>query len=48
VVRDSRGRLLAEGSGRSLRIPAAEGPGLLFFQSRTGTETLQGRLIDIR
>jgi Carbohydrate esterase, sialic acid-specific acetylesterase len=45
-VRDSRGRLLAEGSGRTLRLPGTKGHGLLFFQAQIGEMQTFGSWVD--
>jgi hypothetical protein len=47
-VRDSQGRILAEGKGISLRLPSAAGRGLSFFRSAAGTALSSGTLPDIR
>jgi len=47
VILDARGRRLAEGSGRTLRLPASARPGLLFFQARAGTAITRGTLAGI-
>ncbi len=47
VIRDSRGRLLAEGSGLSLRLPDGSKRGLLFFQAKAGSAISRGTLFDM-
>lgn len=43
-VQDLRGRVIAEGEGRSLALPAGARPGLLFFRAIAGTAISKGTL----
>ncbi len=44
LIQDLRGRILAEGSGRTLRLPAATRPGLLCFRAHAGTAIAKGTM----
>lgn len=44
VVQDLKGRIIAEGKGRSLQLPADAGPGLLFFRATAGAGDSRGTL----
>jgi hypothetical protein len=47
-ILDAKGKRIAEGAGRSLRIPGPTRPGLLFFQAKSGTAITMGTLTGIR
>jgi hypothetical protein len=43
-VHDARGRMIAAGSGRALKLPVSASPGLLFFRAAAGGAIAEGTL----
>jgi hypothetical protein len=45
LISIAQGKLIAAGSGRTLRLPSTVPPGLLFFKAETGTRISRGTLV---